>query len=137
MPKKEAKFKPYCGRCFELKNHSYLKDYPKFALIMDENSENVMSLDFNGVPVRISKYYLKQPPVAFKMFSTSDTVDIAIDLIETLRSKLSSTLSDTKAVSSLNKDCANVMQQLRDLGERTKNAKFAPPEPEENPDIPE
>lgn len=134
------KFKPYVGRCFELKNFTDMKKYPPVVLIMDEDKTKVMFLDNNGAATWVTKYYLRDTPINSRVFASPDTLTNTMELIEKMRSLLVEGLlaSDKKKVTYLNKHCSNVLAELRDLGTRMEGVAFAPPlveTEEEKPDF--
>lgn len=134
MPKpKLHKFKPFVGRCFIFKNYTNLKKYPEVVLVLDETRSNVMFLDLGGNPTWISKFYLRDAPVEAGIFASSATVSEAMTLIEKLRSEnvqyhnSFGTEEHAKVVKKLNKECAQIIQELRDLGARMTGIDFADP----------
>lgn len=132
MSKAPGKFKPFVGRCFELKAYTNFVQYPKIILVMDETKKEVEFLDNSGNATWISKFYLRDKPLESRVFSSADTLTEAMTLIETLRKesetyRMSLTPPDQKVVTKLNKECGRVLQELRDLGTRMQGIKFAPP----------
>lgn len=131
-------FKPFCGRCFEMKNFTNLQKYPKVVLIMDEKKDEVMFLDDNSTSVWIPKYYLRDNPIQSRVFSSPDTVENAVCLLEKMRAQLVSEPSfqgDSKRIANLNKLVSEAMEELRDLGTRMQGVKFAPPLQETTDDV--
>lgn len=142
MAKVQGKFKPYVGRCFELKSYTDLKKYPAIILVMDESKKEVEFIDNAGNATWISKFYLRDKPLESRVFSSADTLTEAMTLIESLRKESEAyhlsfgTGDHNKVVSKLNKECGRILQELRDLGTRMQGIKFAPPveeTPEEEP----
>lgn len=87
MPTKKS-FKPYVGRCFEFKNFTSTKQYPPVVLIMDETVKQVMFLDNEGNATWIGKHFLRDVPVESRVFSSPDTLTVAMSLIEKMRAML-------------------------------------------------
>ena len=129
-------FKPYIGRCFELKNFTEMKKYPPIVLVMDENKKEVMFLDANGNATWISKYYLRDKPLESRVFSGPDTLARTITFIDLLRTSMveGPFAQDKKKSSELNKMCAVLFQELRDLSNRIGSVEFAPPLPNQTDD---
>jgi hypothetical protein len=125
----KKKFKPFVGRCFELKNFTDLKKFPPIVLVMDETKDQVMFLDNNGVATWIKKHYLRDTPVESRVFASPDTLTGVMTLIEKMRTLLveGSLAADKRKVTELNKLCARAIEELRDLGNRTQGVDFAPP----------
>ena len=125
------KFKPYVGRCFTLKNYTDLAHYPKIVLIMDEKRNEVMFLDLKGVPMWISKFYLRDEAIESRVFASEDTLTDAMTMIETLRSfvvnQSKDTPDDLKRNKILNKKVSILLQKMRDLALRTVGVDYAPP----------
>jgi hypothetical protein len=129
MAKAPGKFKPFVGRCFELKNFVDLKKFPPVVLIMDETKKEVMFLDNEGLATWISKFYLRDKPVESRVYASPDTLTEAIGLIEDMRTGMveGPLAGEKKRANELNKRCATILQQLRDLGNRMQGVRFAPP----------
>lgn len=123
-----SKFKPFLGRCFTLKNYTNLEKYPKIILVMDEKPKEVMFLDNDGNAQWVGKFYLREQPVESRVFANPDTLTEAMALIEELRSKLvnNEPIENEKKKKDLNKKVAKLLQELRDLGNRTSGLTFAP-----------
>lgn len=132
MNKTPGKFKPFIGRCFELKSFLNLKKFPPVVMIMDENNRNVMFLDQDGNATWISKYYIRDKPIESRVFSSADTLTEVMGFMETMRTELETFYkdqegSDKKKLTNLNKSCSRLLQELRDLGTRTRGVEYAPP----------
>jgi hypothetical protein len=130
MPREQAKFKPFCGRCFELKAYTNTKKYPSPILVMDETKDKVMFLDNDGTATWISKFYLRDKPLDSRVFASPDTVGGVISLVEKMRAHMIQSppfVDDKKKLNELNKLCGRAVQELRDLGNRMQGVKFAPP----------
>ena len=139
MPREPGKFKPFCGRCFELKTYTNTKKYPSPILVMDETKDKVMFLDNEGTATWIGKFYLRDKPIESRVFASPDTVGSVISLMEKMRAQMALCppyTEDKKKLNQLNKLCEQAAQELRDLGTRMQGVKFAPPmvEEEENSD---
>lgn len=138
MPKSPNKFKPFVGRCFQLKNYTTIKSFPQVILVMDETKKEVMFLDNTGTATWILKFYLRDVPIESRVFSSADTLTEAMSLLETMRSELVSNMAVSgpgseeadKEIKALNKRVQNVLMELRDLGTRMQGVRFAPKEEE-------
>ena len=121
-------FKPFVGRCFELKNFTDTKKYPQVILVLDEKKDSVMFLDNNGVSTWIKKFYLRDIPIESRFFASPDTLTQVMVLIERMRTMLveGPLANDKKRISELNKDCSKSVCELRDLGNRMQGVEFAP-----------
>lgn len=128
MPVK-GKFRPFVGRCFELKNFTDLKRFPPVVLVLDEKKNEVMFLDNDGNSTWIKKFYLRDTPVESRVFATPDTLSSVMELIERMRSILveGPFATEKKKANELGKLCARAIGELRDLGTRMEGVKFAPP----------
>lgn len=133
MPAKTTKFKPYVGRCFELKNFTDLKKYPPVVLVMDEEKNKVMFLDNDGNATWILKFYIRDTPIQSRIFASPDTLGGAMALIENMRTKIIEGLysEDKKKAAALSRLCERMIGELRDLGTRMSGVEFAPPLEEE------
>lgn len=122
-------FKPFVGRCFELKNYTDLKKYPPVILIMDEDKNSVMFLDNTGTATWIKKFYLRNSPIESRVFATTDTLSRTMTLIERMRTMLieGPLSNDKKQSTQLSSDCSQMFLELRDLANRTQSVNFAPP----------
>jgi len=130
MPiKTKRKFRPFVGRCFELKNFTDLKKFPPVVLVMDENKNEVMFLDNNGNTTWVKKFYLRDTPVESRMFASPDTLSAVMELIEKMRGIIveGPFATEKKKANELGKLCAQAIGELRDLGSRMEGVKFAPP----------
>lgn len=131
MPTKPTKkaFKPYVGRCFELKNLTGMKKYPPVVLVMDEDKNRVMFLDNEGNATWVVKYFLRDTPVESRVFASPDTLTVAMSLIEKMRTMLveGPLSTDKKKATELGRSCVRVVAELRDLGSRMQGVQFAPP----------
>lgn len=142
MPKQASKFKPYCGRCFELKAYTTTKKFPSPILVMDETKDKVMFLDGDGNATWIGKFSLRDKPIESRVFASPDTVGNVISMMEKMRAHMVETapyVDDKRKTNELNKACMKAMEELRDLGTRMQGVRFAPPlveepEPVEVPD---
>ena len=134
MPPKATKFKPYVGRCFELKNFTNLKKYPPVVLVMDEDKNRVMFLDNEGNATWVLKHYIRDIPIQSRVFASPDTLTGVMGLIEKMRTMLiEGPLADNKKkATELSRGCERAIAELRDLGTRMQGVQFAPPLVEEN-----
>ena len=122
-------FKPFVGRCFELKNYTDLKKYPPVILVMDEDKNRVMFLDNTRTATWVKKFFLRDSPIESRVFATTDTLSRTMTLIERMRTTLieGPLSTDKKASTQLNSECSRVFLELRDLATRTQSVNFAPP----------
>jgi hypothetical protein len=138
---KQIKFKPYVGRCFELKNYTDLKKFPGVILVMDETKDKVMFLDNDGNATWVSKFYLRDKPIESRVYATPDTLTNVISLLEKMRTIIveGPFANDKRKATELNKGCSVALEQLRDLGTRMQGVRFAPPLEEtiEEQEVPE
>lgn len=135
MPVK-GKFKPFVGRCFELKNFTDMKKYPPVVLVMDEDKNKVMFLDNEGNATWVTKFYLRDTPINSQVFASPDTLTGVMTLIEKMRTMLveGPLVNEKKKSTELGKVCARAIGELRDLGTRMQGVQFAPPVVEEEQD---
>jgi hypothetical protein len=131
----QPKFKPYVGRCFELKNYTDLKKYPPVVLVMDEDKNKVMFIDNEGNATWVLKFYIRDTPIQSRVFASPDTLTSAMSLIEKMRCQIvdASSPEDKKKTTALNRLCERTIGELRDLGSRMTGVEFAPPIADEEP----
>lgn len=109
-------FKPFVGRCFELKAITSLAKYPPVALVLDEKEKDVLILDKSGIGTWIKKSFLRNEPMPSPFFATEVTLTKAMSLIEELRTIVQQQDVDER----LNKRCSMVIGELRSLDEAVK-----------------